>query len=232
MDPVQPQQSDSDIATRLIGAADALLRREAVEAVTVEAVAAAAGVSRATAFRHLGRREDMIVAVALRRGAEYSRICREEMNVVAGAVPKIRAAFLYLVRELPRDPVFSELFAIHTAVDVDTDVHDLVAATLGPVIENGRRAGQIRTDVPIDDILSWVVEQVYLSMQQRGHSERVGQKRLTFLVSALMPLRQDHPTGETLVVVERLSAAIHDAQLAIDDLRGIGIAGSDNPGAC
>jgi AcrR family transcriptional regulator len=206
------------IFDRLVRAADAALSRSSVEDVTIDAVAAAAGLSRATAFRQLGKRDDMVAAVALMRSTDYARACIDGMNRYPGTFEQIEEAFRFLARKIPTDPVIRAFLATRTAAGFDSDVHDLATATLGPALERGRLVGEIRTDVPMTDIITWTVEQLYLAMQQTDRSDKaIGERVRSFLTPALAPrLRADDALRLRLDVV---SAALDEARQALTVLR-------------
>jgi AcrR family transcriptional regulator len=181
---------ERSVLDRLVSAADAALLDVDIDAVTIQAVALAAGVSRATAFRQLGTREDMIVAVAMLRAARYARSCVAEMHHYTSVFDMIEIAFLYLARELPADPVMRALFMVQTAADIGDEAGELATATLGPVIEQGRSCGVIRTDVSAERVMSWIVEQLYLAIQQPDRADDAVRERVRlFLIPALTPDR-------------------------------------------
>ncbi|WP_140694344.1 TetR/AcrR family transcriptional regulator [Mycolicibacterium hodleri] len=217
----ETRDDESSVVDRLVRAADAELGRDDLQTVTIDVVAAAAGISRATAFRHLGRREDMIVAVALRRAASYAEACVNEINGHSGTFAQLEVAFLYLVRELPNDPVIRELLVIRTAAELDSEAHELVTSTLGPVYERGRRAGQIRIDVPIGDIITWTVEQLYLAMQQRDHSERAIRKRVQGFLAPALSMQGGGDAASALVQarIDVVCATLDEARQALSTLR-------------
>jgi AcrR family transcriptional regulator len=202
----------------LVRVADLALRTGSVDSVTIDTVAAQAGVSRATAFRQLGRRDDMIVAVALLRAGEYTKVCIEEMDREFGTFAKIEAGFLYLVQVLPADPVMNELLVIRTAAELDVDAHDLATALLGPVFERGRLDGQVRVDVPMSDIVTWTLEQLYLAMQQRDRSEEVIRKRVRAFLTPALSVR-GRPDDAVRAHADKVAAALESAQRALDVLR-------------
>lgn len=210
------------VRDRLIAAADATLRSDGVDAVTVEAVAQAAGISRATAFRQLGKREDMIVAVGVRRAAAYARQCAIEMSNAATALEQLQAAFQFLVRELPDDPIMRAVISVRTAADLTIDVHELLTETFGPVIERGRLSGEVRTDVDVERVMRWIVEQLYLALQQPDRDMAAVRDRLRlFVFPALAPSAAASVTSVTVRAhVDALSAALGDAARAVGALRG------------
>ncbi len=181
-----PPCRERSVSHRLVSAADAALLNADVDAVTIQAVAMAAGVSRATAFRQLGTHKDMVVAVAMLRAARYASSCAAEMVCCTSVFDKIETAFRHLVRELPADPVMRALFIVQTAADIGDEAGELATATLGPVIDQGRSSRVIRTDVSAERVMSWLVEQLYLAIQQPDRTDDAVRKRVRlFLIPAL-----------------------------------------------
>jgi len=207
---------------RLVNAADGALRAGGPDAVTIEAVAAAAGVSRATAFRQLGKREDMIVAVGLLRAERYARACADEVATKETAFDQLQSAFEFVINELPGDPVMRALTNVRTIADLADDIHELVTETFGPVVELGRASGQIRVDVSTEQVVRWVVEQLYLAIQDRDRSVDAVRDRLsTFVFPALAPGSASHSSSAAaLTQVDRLSMALGDAVRTVAALRG------------
>jgi AcrR family transcriptional regulator len=201
---------------RLIRAADVWLRHHGVDQLSIEAVAAAARVSRATAFRKLGGRDQLVVAVALARSDRFTSECATEMARHVGAFAKLEAAFLYLVRELPNDPIIREAFAIKAVGDFGPEADAIANATLGPAIEAGRAAGEVRDDVPIDEIVRWTVEQLYLAVSQTDRSPAALIKRVrTYLTPALSAHRADQVSGSIRSRIDSLEHALESARVAL-----------------
>ena len=210
------------VRDRLIRAADLALRRHGVDQVSIEAVAAAAGVSRATAFRQLGGHDQMIIAVALSRSHRFARECSAVMARYVGAVAKLEAAFIYLVDELPNDPIIRELFALTPGGDFGPEAHAIAAATLGPAIEAGRAAGEVRDDVPTDEMVRWTVEQLYLAVLRTDRTEAAVVRRVrAFLVPALGAHGDREFSGDVLSRIESLDFALGQAREALKALRNL-----------
>jgi AcrR family transcriptional regulator len=209
------------VLDRLVRTADLALQRDGIDGVSIDGVAAEAGVSRATAFRHLGKRDQMIVAVALLRSRRFASECTVQMSRHVSAFAKLEAAFIYLVRELPNDPVVRELFAMRSPDDLGPGTHEQAVATLGPVVESGRAAGEIRTDISVDQIIDWTVEQLYLAVQQADRSEAAVIYRLrTFLAPALGAGPGHVVSGTVRSRIETLESAVQQTVQALAALRG------------
>ncbi|ORV48256.1 hypothetical protein AWC05_06930 [Mycobacterium florentinum] len=208
------------LRARLIRAADVWLRHHGVDQLSIEAIAAAARVSRATAFRKLGGRDQLVVAVALARSDRFTRECTTEMARQVGTFAKLEAAFLYLVRELPNDPIVREFFALKPAGDFGPEADAIANATLGPAIEAGRAAGEVRDDVPVDEIVHWTVEQLYFAVMQTDRSpDAVINRVRTYLAPALSAHRTDQFSGSIRSRVESLDSALEQARAALSALQ-------------
>lgn len=219
--PAPDATTGPSVLDRLVHAADAALEDVDVEALTIDAVAAAAGVSRATAFRHMGTQADMIVAVGMLRATRYARSCAAEMDHHVTVLGKIEAAFLHLARELPADPVMRAMFVVQTASDIGDEASELTMATLGPVIDRGRSIGVVRADVSTERVVSWVVEQLYLAMQQPDPTGDAARERVRlFLIPALRPQQRDATLSvDWRTQLDEISAALSRATEAASVLR-------------
>jgi AcrR family transcriptional regulator len=208
------------VLDRLTRAADVALRRDGVDNVSMDTIAAEAGVSRATAFRQLRGRDQMIVTVSLWRSRRYASECTALMSRQVGAFAKIEAAFVYLVAVLANDPVMQELFALRPADDLGPGAHALAVATFGPVIEEGRVAGEFRTDVSIDDIVGWTNEQLISAVRQKDHSDETVVRRVrTFLTPALADHRTGAVPANVLSRIDTLESALGQVTKALEALR-------------
>jgi AcrR family transcriptional regulator len=210
------------VRDRLIRAGDEWLHRHGVGQLSIGAVAEAAGVSRATAFRKLGGRDQLVVAIALARGDRFARECSAQMAARVGAFAKLEAAFLYLVGELPNDPIIRELFALRSPDDLGPEADALATATLGTVIEAGQAAGEVRDDMPTSDIVHWTVEQLYLAVVQADRSPAAVVKRVrTFLTPALSARRDHELSGSIHSRIQSLEFALEHAREALSALQGL-----------
>ena len=217
---------------RLIHAADVALQRYGPDQVSIEAVAAAAGVSRATAFRQLGGRDQMIIAVALSRSHRFARECSAVMARHVGAFAKLEAAFIYLVAELPNDPIIRELFVLTPGGDFVPEAHAIATATLGPAIEAGRAAGEVRDDMSTDEMVRWIAEQLYLAVLHTDRSDGAVTRRVrAFLTPALGAHRDRELSGRVLSRIESIDFALEQARAALKALRDLEFNQPPNPPA-
>ena len=179
-------RDDVTVKARLIRAADQEVTEHGVNGILMEAVAKRAGVSRATAFRQLGNVAEAVVLVALLRADRHIEAVNRLMAKKTRVFAKIEAALIYTARELPTDPTIVALMSQRSGSVQDPRVHAHAMGVLVPVLEEGRRLGEIRTDIGMDELVDFVVEQTYLAAEQEDRSEENVRRRFrNFMIPAL-----------------------------------------------
>lgn len=214
--------NDDSVRARLVRAADEEMTRQGTPSVTMAAVAARAGVSRATAFRQLGGTSEMIIQVGLYRSRKHIDRVREIMDAQSDVFAKLEDAMVYTTRELPGDPVIEALMAQHATAVRDKDIHSVTSAINGPVLRAGQAAGLIRTDIPLAEMTDFIIEQTYLAAEYPDRSEKAARHRFrTFIAPALRPQYDPAapPDGTLERALSAAAAAIADASAAAARLR-------------
>jgi AcrR family transcriptional regulator len=208
---------DGTVKARLIRAADGVIAEGGINAVQMEAVAKRAGVSRATAFRQLGSVSEVLVHVALLRAQRHIDAVDRLMQAKAGAFAKVEAALIYTARELPTDPAIAVLISRHAASVHDPRVHQAAMGVMGPVLEEGQRNGEIRTDIPLDELVDFLVEQTYLAAEELDRSAKVVRKRFRQFVAPALEHRSKSG-GEFISRTREVEQAVADAIEALGNL--------------
>jgi AcrR family transcriptional regulator len=173
---------DGTVKDRLIRAADAEITARGINAVQMEVVAKIAGVSRAKAFRQLGNVSEMLVQVALLRARRHVAAVETLMATKTGVFAKLEAALVYTARELPSDPSISALIARHSQSVHDPRVHQVAVDVMGPVLDEGQCSGEVRTDIGIDEMVDFLVEQTYLAAEEIERSDDETRRRFRHFV--------------------------------------------------
>lgn len=223
MSAVDPTSSDDGtVKDRLIRAADTEIAARGINAVQMELVAKVAGVSRATAFRQLGSVSEMLVQVALLRARRHVAAVEGIMAAKTGVFAKLEAALVYTARELPSDPSISALIAQHSASVHDPRVHRVALDAMGPVLLEGQHSGQVRTDLDIDEMVDFLVEQTYLAAEEITRSDDETRRRFRHFVIPGLAASQGS-SGEhvsrTLEAEEAVTVAIEALNNLADQLR-------------
>jgi AcrR family transcriptional regulator len=205
---------EGTVRERLIRAADAEIAERGTSSVQMETVALRAGVSRATAFRQLGSVSDMLMEVSLLRGRRHVAAVQALMATKTGTFAKLEAALLYTTRELPADPTFSALVTQRGRSIGNPGVHDLSVEALGPVIREGQRCGEVRTDLEVDELVDFVLEQMYLAADHVDRSDAAVRRRMRhFIVPALAAQRRE--AAEHIQLTQEAQEAV-DAAIEAD----------------
>jgi AcrR family transcriptional regulator len=207
---------DGTVKSRLIRAADELITESGIDAVQMEAVAKRAGVSRATAFRQLGSVAEVQLQVAMHRAQRHIAAVHELMRSKTGAFAKIEAALIYTARELPTDPAIAVLIAQHSASVHDPRVHSAAVGAMSSVLEEGQSHGEIRTDIPLDELVDFLVEQTYLAAEELDRSEATVRRRFRNFVAPVLEVRGKG--GEYLSNTREVEDALNAAVEAITNL--------------
>jgi len=153
-----------EVLAAIVAAARRCFARYGVHRTRMEDVAHEAGVSRPTVYRYVSGRSELIELALV----ETVREIGERMSAHTETdAPDLRAAFLnglvasvevtredaefaYLAEAIGRVPLANMLAA------PDSDVHAAVVDWLRPLFDRARRDGLLRTDVPEDDVVTWV----------------------------------------------------------------------------
>ncbi|HWB67877.1 MAG TPA: TetR/AcrR family transcriptional regulator [Mycobacteriales bacterium] len=179
----------------IVGAAESCFARFGVAKTTVEDIAAGAGVSRATVYRHFpGGRDEIILAVLLRSAQAFlpqlpARLGSARsvgdaiVDLVVSAVEWVRSEpwrVRMLASPLSRTAEASDAAAIYAAC----------TEFIAPYFSQARAAGMVRRGVQLPDAVEYVVRMIHSLLVVPGHRDRsVDELRRyvrTYVVGALL----------------------------------------------
>jgi AcrR family transcriptional regulator len=180
---------DGTVKARLARAADAEIAAHGVDGLQMEAVAKRAGVSRATAFRQMGSIAEVLVQVALLRLQTHITRMLMLIDAKPTVFSKLEAVVVYATREFPADPAIAALIARHSACVNDRRVHQHAIDLVGAVLREGQLRGEVRTDLAIDDLVDFLVEQTYFAAEDVNRSEDSVRKRFRHFVTPALEAR-------------------------------------------
>ena len=183
---------DLTIRDRLIEAADVELAEFGTLTGRFEAVAHRAGVSRATAYRQLGSVSELMTQVGLRRAKRYLFGLSEAMDRETGTLAKLAAALVFGAQVLPGEPIVLRLVARQFSAVVDPEIYAMINDRIRPIVSNGQRLHEIRSDIEVDSIIGYLVEQSYFATHAVDRSERAVLERFRlFIEPAMAPRAED-----------------------------------------
>ena len=155
--------------------------------VTVEGVAKAAGVSRATAYRYLGSREELLRRAALALVEGHADQCREAVGRATTVAQQVEETFAFTIRQTIADRRLQMLLKSPRTAGLIEAVQQLTASILLPTLQEGQRAGQVRDDISADELITWLVEQLELLTRKRMTEEQTRQWVQIFVIPVLDP---------------------------------------------
>jgi AcrR family transcriptional regulator len=171
------------VRERIVRAAEECFESDGVAKTTVETIAAAAGMSRATVYRHFsGGKDEVIREVVVRDVGDFladaEKRLRGRVSAGEALVDSIMGAVAF-VRGRPRLALlFAPEFAGQTGkiTGGDAALAELVTAYVRPYFDEAQAAGQIRAEIDVADAVELVLRIVFSlitvpSPQQRTDTE-------------------------------------------------------------
>lgn len=152
----------------ILDAAEALLHDG--HATSIAAVAARAGVSRVTVYAHFSTREAILEAVVERTVARAAKAFDDATSGVASAVDALERAIRASWVELSRHAAIADAAAAQLSPDALRRTHEAGNAHARRTFEAGMERGELRTDVPVD----WLVSVYHALLHAAGEDVRAG----------------------------------------------------------
>jgi AcrR family transcriptional regulator len=187
---------------RLLDAAESCIDRFGLAKTTVEDIATAAKVSRATIYRYFANRDELVLAVVLRSLEQSGEDDIDDWFSEADtpeqfgeALVDAMAAFLARLRHDPK----LEVLLNRDASGVSATISGASAALFTIVLDDWRprmtgaqQAGLIRADLDVDELSEWVLRGMLslLTVEGPRHHSIQDERRLfaTYLIPALVPV--------------------------------------------
>lgn len=130
---------------------------------TVEDVARAAGVSRATLYRHFRSRDELVLGVLAREASRLAREAELYLQRFDGVGTWIVEGMLFCLEEIPRRPLLATLFTPEDVgvasrlVLTSEQLLEVGADLLRPMFEPARREGLLRESLRLEVLMEWVL---------------------------------------------------------------------------
>jgi AcrR family transcriptional regulator len=155
--------------------------------ISVDAVAQAAGVSRATAYRYLGSRDELLYRAAIMLAQAHMGRCAELLARAPSVADRLEEAFAYTVREARGDELLQVLLRSPRAQAIDEALREMTRDLFADAVRAGQEDGQVRTDVSAEELIAWQVEQLYVVVRLTLDEEQARTYVRRFMVPSLRP---------------------------------------------
>jgi AcrR family transcriptional regulator len=174
------------VRERLLDAAEGCLEQFGPEKTSMEDVARAAGMSRATVYRYFENRDALLLGVASRQA---SSLAAEAINYLAQfntISDWLVEGLLFTLREIPERPVFASLV---TSLDSHASGNLFLGSTglvqigvnvLRPMFGNAQAQGLLRDGVDPEMLVEWLLRMLwtYLNAPSQVATDEEGMRKL------------------------------------------------------
>ena len=174
------------VRERLLDAAEGCLEQFGPQKTSMEDVARAAGMSRATVYRYFENRDALLLGVASRQA---SSLAADAINYLARfntISDWLVEGLLFTLRELPNRPVFASLV---TSLDSRASGNLFLGSTglvqigvnvLRPMFANAKAQGLLREDVDPEMLVEWLLRVLwtYLNAPSQVATDEEGMRTL------------------------------------------------------
>lgn len=154
---------DKPVRERLLDSAEGCLAQFGPQKTSMEDVARAAGMSRATVYRYFENRDALLLGVASRQAAALASEAMSYLSRFDAISDWLVEGLLFTLRELPKRPVFASLV---TSLDSGEASKLLLGSTgliqigvnvLRPMFGTAKEQGLLRDDIDIDMLIEWLL---------------------------------------------------------------------------
>jgi AcrR family transcriptional regulator len=176
-------------------AAERCFLRYGVAKTTIEDIAAASGISRATIYRAFaGGRDEVIHEVILREAGRFLDRFTDQVDVDRPLPVVVVDGILYTLREIRENEMFALLYAPEAAGHAvavtggSEALFDLIRQLLAPLMEGARLTGQIRPELGVDEVGDFLQRIVISLLTVPAREERSEDDVRAFLERFVLPV--------------------------------------------
>jgi AcrR family transcriptional regulator len=178
---------------QMLDATESCLERFGLAKTTIEDVAQAAELSRATVYRQFGNRDGLLLAVAARdaeRTASEAELFLRQFDDVASWIVE---GMLFCLREIPKRPVLSqflapqEIGAASRLILTSERMLDIGTEMLRPMFEPARREGLLQQDLELESLIEWVLRILMSYLAVPGPPSRTEEDLRRILRALILP---------------------------------------------
>jgi AcrR family transcriptional regulator len=189
----EPAQERSRAREAVLDAAEGCLQRFGLAKTTVEDVAQAAGVSRATLYRQFGSRDALLLAVAAREADRVADEAESYLRRFDDVGSWLVEGMLFCLRKIPNRPPLAqflapqELGAASRLVLTSERMIAIGSEILRPMFEPARSAGLLREGVELDALIEWILRILMSFLAVPGPSPRSEESLRRLMRTMLLP---------------------------------------------
>jgi AcrR family transcriptional regulator len=183
-----------------------------IDDINIEGLALAAGVSRATAYRHFGDRDALLFQAAIALTRRHRDFAQSRLLETATVAAFCEEGFAYTAREIPRDKLLRVLLTGRPSAAIDAVLRSLALEMSGERIREGQRDGQVRDDLAAEELIDWILEQHRMRLDEAA--ARIWFRR--FVLPVLRPQGAGKPfAGEIAETFRDLDRRVQELEAMV-----------------
>jgi AcrR family transcriptional regulator len=174
------------VRERLLDSAEGCLEQFGPQKTSMEDVARAAGMSRATVYRYFENRDALLLGVASRQSSALASEAISYLSRFNTISDWLVEGLLFTLREIPNRPVFASLV---TSLDSRASGNLLLGSTglvqigvnvLQPMFANAKAQGLLRDDIDPEMLIEWLLRMLwtYLNAPSQVATDEDGMRTL------------------------------------------------------
>jgi AcrR family transcriptional regulator len=174
------------VRERLLDAAEGCLEQFGPEKTSMEDVARAAGMSRATVYRYFENRDALLLGVASRQASSLAGEAINYLGQFSTISDWLVEGLLFTLREIPSRPVFASLV---TSLDSrasgslwlgSSGLVEIGINVLQPIFTNAKAQGLLRDGVDPAMLVEWLLRMLwtYLNAPSQVATDEEGMRKL------------------------------------------------------
>jgi AcrR family transcriptional regulator len=174
------------IRERLLDAAEGCLEQFGPQKTSMEDVARAAGMSRATVYRYFENRDALLLGVASRQASSLATEAMSYLSQFSTISDWLVEGLLFTLREIPKRPVFASLV---TSLDSGASgslflgsagLIQIGVNVMRPMFANAQEQGLLRDDIDPEMLIEWLLRMLwtYLNAPSQVATDEEGMRRL------------------------------------------------------
>lgn len=207
---------DQTVAQRLDQSLASLvwpMSTDEILALTIEQLADSVGISRATAYRHIGSRDELRRRAMHAIAAEWSDRLLEELPPSLTVVQRIEEAWVLSARHNREDQRLQELADLLEDFNAHEMRADLATSTFTDALVSAQADHQLRSDITVTELHDWLLKQSQICQDLNSDegSTRIWFRR--FVVPAIVP--QGDPNQW---LAARMQVLLEDVRLQVAQL--------------
>jgi len=189
------------VRERLLDAAEGCLEQFGPQKTSMEDVARAAGMSRATIYRYFENRDALLLGVASRQAGALATEAMGYLAQFDNIADWLVEGLIFTLREIPERPVFSSLVTSLDSRSASTlflgssGMIQIGVNVLRPMFGAAKQQGLLRDELDIDLVIEWLLRVLwtYLNAPSQVASDEDGMRRL-FRMMLLPSILKDAST--------------------------------------